>query len=268
MTKTVNLESQPNGVYVPVADVGDTICLGLGDEKNLGKNCVITDLPKFGGCRLNEAGARLVGPAVRVGYVCRKCICNAHNAMCNRHGKKPPPVKATVNRASYASMRELAGMEYGLSIAYWWENWIYKWPLVKRLMIETSRVYDRLAPDRVKNMVKREVYHKLPTKARCIQYYQNLATQSQFGPEFYAIQKAYGKVCQRFEVYPGIRVTIATGMNANDLGRWADAVLVDIPCPMFYERDGKNWDASQQREHHENKMWFFSASGDQSFLNC
>jgi len=116
-------------------------------------------------------------------------------------------------------------------------------------------------PGRVKLMVKREGAHAMPTRPRGIQYYTNLATQSLFGPEFYALQKAYTSWFQRRDVGGGVRVTFASGLNAETLGDWMKDVLSDVRLPMFYERDGKNWDATMQEEHLGVRLAAYVAAG-------
>jgi hypothetical protein len=138
---------------------------------------------------------------------------------------------------------------------HWIDHWIWKWSSAKRKVIEHSVACDDVLPNRVKTMVKREVYHKAPvTKARAIQFYVNEATKASHGWEFYSLQKAWTRATYRTEWYPGIRVTFASGMNSRQLGVWLDEVLLDVKDPHYYERDGKNWDASMSEHHHRLKM--------------
>jgi hypothetical protein len=98
-------------------------------------------------------------------------------------------------------------------------------------------------------MIKRECHHKPATKARLIQFYANYVTQSEFGPEFAAFQKSYVTWIRDKPIVDGVHVTIASGMNGRELGEWMQAVHDRFPRPVFYERDGKNWDATMQRGH-------------------
>lgn len=237
----------------------DTVCLGYGDEKNLGDHCKIQERPKS--CdRSDQKGAMLMGPATRLAWTNRSCGCNAHNGMCHRHGVvRPEPTKSF----EYA-FRFLAETKPGVSAEYeehflaHGSEWIKRWPLSKQQAIIRSRELDELAPGLVKNMVKREHGSTKASKARCIQFYTNLATQAEFGAEFASVQKAYGKDWVRREIDGRIRVTIGTMMNSVKLGEWLGGVLRDYRKPMFYERDGKAWDSTMGKMHHDLKMEAYS----------
>jgi len=129
-------------------------------------------------CNPDEVGAVVVGPVTRVPYVCRKCSCNAHNALCNRHGARQPPIVRSFDLA-YALVDELLPQvmsEYVAQLVVWQTEWIGKWPEVKRRLIAKSVLEDPVKPSVVLCMVKREHGHSRPSKARNIQYYYNLAT--------------------------------------------------------------------------------------------
>lgn len=250
---------------VDVAEIGNTylnsnktntLCLGFGDESLLGEHCKIFQKPKK--CdRDEQSGAALLGPATRLAWTCRSCGCNAHNAMCNRHGsKRPTPTKEFdyANKYIDDSRAEIDAM-YTDHFSLHGHEWLQKWPLVKQEAIAKSTRLDELRPNTVKNMVKREHQSTKPKKARCIQFYKNLATQAQFGPEFTSLQKAYCKLWHRHEMRSdGIRVTIGSAMNSKTLGDWMTRVLNDYSNPYFYERDGKAWDATMGPSHHALKM--------------
>lgn len=184
-------------------------------------------------------------------YVCRSCPCNAHNALCNRHGVAPPQTTGDFGPA----LRYLEQVRPALTDAFvaqravWQDGWLTKWPASKQAVIEDSIAVDDVVPGRVCAMVKREIAHSAPKKARLIQYYPNMATQAAFGPEFYAVQKTYSAHFQRAEVFPGVRVTFGSGLNADALGEWMRAVTSEVPNAHFYERDGKNWDSTMQQPH-------------------
>lgn len=254
---------------VDVADVGNTylnsnttntLCLGFGDERLLGKHCKITERPKK--CdRDDQKGAELLGPATRLAWTCRSCGCNAHNAMCNRHGcVRPVPTKGFEYANDYidGSLDEVM-MDYDVHYSENSHLWLGKWPLVKQEAIAGSVRLDEVLPSRVKNMVKREHQSTKPKKARCIQFYKNLATQAEFGPEFTSLQKAYCKSWRRRKHgYDDVRVTIGSAMNSKQLGDWMEDVLSDYSDPHFYERDGKAWDATMGPIHHKLKMRAYS----------
>lgn len=235
----------------------NTVCLGPGDENNLGENCKITCRPVFD-CHDDIRGAVLLGLATDVAYVCRKCPCNAHNAMCNRHGTKQP--KMTSDFSNFRKdfgvfIEDTVSVEYAELKTHYDVNWLDKWPQRKREAILDSQGKDFYKFDRVKNMVKREVALAAPKKARCIQYYENFATQSFLGPTVTAIQKSYTKWFYRRG--GDVKITLASGLNQDELGAWMSDCLTDYPNARFYERDGKSWDATMNRQHHEFKMWCY-----------
>lgn len=250
------------GLHPLASWVGDTVCLGFGDEKNLGENCKILVRPDPGECQ-EQAGATLVGMATRFSYVARKCGCNAHNAMCNRHGVKQPPV--TRRFGVFFEFLDEIGPEtesiYNELLNHYEVHWLTdRWSMAKQLLFEDSLWLDAVLLNRVKNMVKREGQHSKPKKARCIQYYVTLASQAYAGPEFYSLQKAYTQVLVRRG--HRIRVSFASGMNATDLGDWLSGVMDDYSFPHFYERDGKSWDATMGSEHQRLKTHAYRFGSD------
>jgi len=264
---TANGVSLNPGFNALPCDVTDTVCFGDGDRSKLGDNCkILASDPTVESkpCDYHQVGAKLVGLATRLSYVCRSCACNAARALCHRHGVKPPtPTKEFGSFARFLErvQNEVRSIYIG-HYAYWSEAWLLKWPKSKRDGIERSQDEDKPQPGRVKAMVKREGGHDMPSRPRLIQYYCNLATQALFGVEFFALQKSYTELFRRREVAPGIRVTFASCMNADDLGQWMTDVLRDIPNAMFYERDGKNWDSTMQRMHHDLKLLAYKPAGE------
>lgn len=241
-----------------------TTCLGYGDESKLGDHCVIKQRPKT--CdRVDQVGAVLLGPATRLAWTCRSCGCNAHNAMCNRHGcVRPTPTRDFVIAKDIIqeTMSEVEH-EYAEHFSKHGSEWLSKWPLQKQEAITKSVKLDDVKPSKVKNMVKREHQSTLPKKARCIQFYKNLATQAAFGAEFTSLQKAYCKVWTRKRVLNSdVRITIGSAMNSKTMGEWMSEVLSDYTHPHFYERDGKAWDATMGEIHHALKMQSYSFMPD------
>lgn len=249
------------GVWKPISNQTGTTCLGFGDEENLGV-CKIMEKPRAQ-CQDDQIGATLLAPAASTCYVARSCGCNAHNAMCNRHGVKRNPVTASLVpfQKLLSEHVPVAAGHYAQHIAEYGGEWIRKWPEAKQKLIRESQAIDEIKPHKVKNMVKREIYPKPPTKARCIQFYPNLATQAEFGPEFTSLQKAWGKTMQRAE-FGTCKVTFASGMNAKELGEWLSDVLQDYRDPWFYERDGKNWDSTLGAEAQAVKDQAYEFAGD------
>lgn len=248
--------------------VCDTICFGAGDESKLDPRVKIrrrdpgvTATP----CDTGQRGATLVGLSTGLSYTCRQCPCNAHRALCHRHGMPFPPMSRTfslfVDHLLDNSPALLASFVEHNSV---WndEGWLAKWSHAKRCAIEHSSQQDPLLPDRVSMMVKRECGSDFPSRPRAIQYYPNMYTQARFGPSFYSLQKTYTGWFNRKEVSPGVRVTFASAMDAPAMGAWMSRVLADVDNPHFYERDGKNWDSTQQYEHFRVKMAAYKVAGE------
>lgn len=206
--------------------------------------------------RADQLGATLLGVAFERAWVVRSCICNAHNALVLRHGVPQPPITAELLEPTEAILRnfELSYMDMHEHFS----GWLSKWSATKQRAILDSIARDELALGQLTPFVKRETAHKEPTKGRLIQGYRNMRTQALFGPEFTCVQKA---LCAVFnlagcEVAPGIRLTIASGFNADELGQWMTNCLAEYSSPVFYERDGKAWDATMQKPHHDFKQIF------------
>lgn len=257
----LDFDSLQYGVHVPVAFDTDTVCLGPGDENNLG-DCKISIRPDFT-CDGDRKGATLVGLVCGPAYVCRSCGCNAHNAMCNRHGARAPPCHEDFDGfiSQLNDLQHEAACTYAMHLAEFGDAWVDRWSLSKRTAIEESQTYDCIYPNRVKLMVKREVGQKMPTKARGIQFYWNLATQALFAPETASLQKTWCSIFRR-RLVGTCRITFSSGMNAEQLGCWMDEVLEDYVDPHFYERDGKNWDATMGEKHQRVKNTAYQCAGN------
>lgn len=252
-----------DGAYVFPANSTNTVCLGFGNEGNLSADCKIRTAERSATCLSKDGkGATLVGWTTSISHVLRKCLCNAHNAITNRHGAKPPPVVDDVCEVLPDFLDVFRGLdaEYLMHPMREWANWFSKWPASKQRAFTHSRETEDVEPGKVKAMVKREVSHNLPKKARLIQFYKTLATQSEFGPEFYALQKVVTETFRRHRM-GDIDITFASGMNARELGAWMENVLAD-GAVMFYERDGKNWDSSMQKEHAAFRRGFYAGFDD------
>jgi len=247
--------SQPvqGGAYYIPNCVTDTVCLGYGNEELLGPHCRVLSIPRLSQCQTEErAGAYLLGYTTGGVFVCRKCLCNAHNALCNRHGTaQPAPVRdLSADDVVLPFLRVLAPT---WAEAFWhpmWEDacWLAKWAIGKRASFVNSRMFDAILPARVKAMVKWEVYSTLPTKARLIQFYRNLATQSLFGPEFTAVQKVVCARMRNADMGCGIDVTFASGMRADEISDWMNGCICR-GVVAWYERDGERWDSTMGPTH-------------------
>lgn len=127
--------------------------------------------------------------------------------------------------------------------------WLAKWPKSKRdAILHSIMSEDPLCPGRLQADVKRECLSNLPTKARLIQYYFNMRTQAEYGPQFYAMQKAFGDVFVSRPLGPYADLTFASGMNSTAISEWARA-CVARGARCYYERDGKCWDATMNLRH-------------------
>jgi len=174
-------------------------------------------------------------------------------ALAKRHGVTQPAIEIELEHSEHFA-DALYTSYCALDLDYY-EQWLSKWPLSKQVAIEHSLTHDFPAPEKVKSFVKREVNLDPPKRPRLIQGYSNLATQESFGREFTVFQKALADVAHRYEIYPGITITMASGMNGKAIADWMSASIGACSNrPHFYERDGKNWDATMQRSHHLAKL--------------
>lgn len=201
---------------------------------------------------LGTRGATVVGWVFQECYVCRKCVCNAHNALCNRHGVVQPPCPRDLRDEpvfdAFCTIADRACDDYMAHPMRSFTEWLEKWPVCKRLQILASlRAGEPFRPECCLAQVKRECCSNLPTKPRLIQYYFNLLTQARFGPHFYALQKSMTSLLRGYTI-GCTDVTFASGMNSNEIAAWMDDVVAR-GATNFYERDGKCWDATMNRGH-------------------
>lgn len=258
-----------SGLHQLANNVTNTLCLGRGDESKIDPKHEIKIEDRPCDKKSAQKGATLYSWSTRLSYVLASCVCNFHNALSNRHGVTQPKItipfthaeallKSLLNEVQGYYLLEVTQLRDG-------DKWIQRWGLTKRLMILSSRIWDTIAPDRVSSFIKREVNHSRPSKARLIQGYENLATQALFAAEFAALQKAWGRVfngtrAQDYVRQHGIDITFSSGMNHKDLGDWLRDSLELYPNAYFYERDGKNWDATMQDKHFDLKYLAFSVA--------
>jgi hypothetical protein len=140
-----------------------------------------------------------------------------------------------------------------------YNRWIAKWPTRRRMiMLHAARRYfvrggkhkQGEAPDKLASFVKFEGAHKRPSKARAIQGYDDLEDQMRLGPYVYSLQCAFAHVFRDKPVTMAnshnkctsvYSCTVGCAMNADDYGAWIEK---HQSSTHWYERDGKNWDAS------------------------
>lgn len=202
-------------------------------------------------------GATLCGPAASMACSLSRCLCNAQNALCERHGVPQPPVLYSFDEMAAALQRAalLVAGEFDASFLTL-DEWIVRWPEGKRLAIRESMLLEAPSPGRVKVMVKNEVYVGIPRRPRLIQFYRDFATQAATAPFVASLQHAVAKVFNSLEFYPGVFVTIACGMNASGIADWlADALAAGAVC--FYESDGKDWDGTMGECHCRLRLDFY-----------
>jgi len=209
----------------------------------------------------DQVGARCYGPVFGWSYVARQCLCNAVNALVNRHAAcgeiKSLPIPVPPHLVSSIASAYLSCLMPHFLDPF---LWLSKWTRSKRHAIAQSILGHEIKPKAIKAFIKFETQHKMPTKARLIQGYPNLKTQELFAREFTAFQKALVQVMSPddpFEIYPGIHVAVASGSNAAGIADWMRRALVGSVC--FYERDGKNWDSTMGPEAHSAKIKVMTA---------
>lgn len=229
------------------------VCLGYPGEIRVGKNHKLVHERQS--CDLKyTVGATMIGMTCGPAFVAGKCVCNVINAFCNRHLKECPPPKRALSLEFYSEYLERIITEYGPKHEYWLRMWIMKWPVKRRKAI--LEAFDK-SPDKpgfVKAFLKREVMPKRITKARLIQGYFELITQEASGPGITALQKAMCDVINKADPVDGIDIAIASGMNANDLGKW----MTLRKHLKFYERDASNYDATITTPMQQSKCDLFS----------
>jgi len=243
----VAIEHYPDGIYSLPSVSYLTTCLGYPAKPLSPPHQLFAQPPRDKFCEDYTIGATQVGPSARPGYVCRNCPCNFMNALVNRHGAVAPVPIRQWNYA-YGLMDELKRdrpWDTGAVDPLDRRQWMLKWPLSKRLSILESEKFDDVMPWRTKASLKRDSSNKPWTKARMIQAYYNQATQSEYGPWMYALQKAVFDWFNAHAEVSGIRMTMASGQPPSVMADWMSRVHLRFGSrPYFRERDGKNWDST------------------------
>jgi len=253
----------PFGWSTPITPHAPNFCLGpraqtaLGTHANYVKRVVAND------CKAGR-GATLLGASFGVAFVCRGCGHNMDNAIAKRHCAPQPPYLARGGCYDpfIIATRAAIEMNFMLEMSILAEEWILRWPLVKRLAINYSMFHDELLPGQCDAFIKREVSLKRPTKARGIQCYVNGITQAFMAPTICALQKAASKVMWFMASgYPEIDVTFGSGLNGPGFARWMTEAMARHQNCWFYERDGSNWDSTMNEQHHKLCMAIYSLAG-------
>jgi len=236
-----------------------TVCLKPAVDVPIGEGHRVWPHPIPPECPRTQVGAFAIGCVFALAFVCRSCVCNAHNALHYRHLCEFPRVS---ERLRYpAAFRDAVAVTYRELYPATRDAWLAQWPEHKRVAILRSEHDDDFLFGCVEASLKREIAHKMPSKARLIQAYRNLATQALGAIEHATFQKALfsvaggGDSLRGFELYPGIFVAGTSGWSARKLARWADTHW----GWHLYERDGERWDSTMQRMHHEIKWEFMDA---------
>jgi len=180
----------------------------------------------------------------------RKCLCNAHNALCNRHLVRQVDLTADLlpMTAAFVAATRTCLNDYAQHPFRDFDHWLLKWSSAKREQIRQSVINDIYRPDRVKSFVKWEISVGLkpPSKARLIQGPSNLRTQAELGPDILALQCVLGDHVHRLQLTPYVDITFACGMNVSKMALWP---AFSERVVSYYERDGKTWDAMVQVKH-------------------
>lgn len=205
-----------------------------------------------------QRGATTVGYVVGPVFVCRACLCNAHNALCNRHGVKQPLVTVDLMPVARMLGEALARRRIDYDEKPYDEVrvWLEKFFQGKRDNLWRSIGTDAVQFDRVKCMVKREVSSPMPKKARLIQFYPNGATQAATGPKMFALQGVLMHSMRRV-VVGDVDVTAGCGLRPFEVAEWMRE-NVAAGATWFYERDGKSWDGTMGPEHAHARQFIYS----------
>jgi len=184
----------------------------------------------------------------------------ALSALINRHlAPVQFPVEEFYRQYFQGSMAELVVRGFKDLMAVSGEEWRIGKGLRKLAGIDDSLVYDKRVSDRVKLMVKKEVYPQhlgspYPKKARGIQYAVNERSAYEYAKEAYCIAKSVGSATQKVVEMGGVKFLIrySATMSHQDIGKFADKserLRRDYKCSWIDERDGQNWDSNVQRPH-------------------
>lgn len=250
------------GLYVGPMET-NTVCFRGKPLGEIDPAHRILTLPHQGCFAQRARGATAMGLVTRLSYPCRPCACNVVHALTHRHLAKRPDAKKsfTVAFGVLDGLRDAVVAEYEQVMLLGYDAWLRKWPEGKQFAIKLSLVRESDRPRWVKAMIKRECNHSFPRRARLIQYYVTLCTQERFAREIFGLQHAYAAVLQRYEVAPGLRVTMACGMNAEALGVWMEEACSSVSQPHVYERDGRSWDSTVNHEMHKLKCHAYAYPG-------
>jgi len=222
--------------------------LGYGDEAKLGQHAQVRCTRVA--CQGSELGALAIGWVAWDALVLRKCLCNAHNALCNRHCVKQPEMTADLLPITEMFLAAVAEVQVDY-FSYKYQNsttWLAKWPLAKQLQFLQSMLFDHERPEWVRSFVKWEILSSLswPTKARLIQGYSNLVSQLLSGPLVSSLQAVLSHHVRHLRLNEYVDLTFACGLDAAGMVSWAERVQGAVG---YYERDGKTWDALVQHKH-------------------
>lgn len=264
----VNMQLR-NGVNI-IPLIYESQCLGLPEEEKIhADHKIIKGPPRPHACeKPHQVGARLQGRVFGMSHVARTCSCDFYNAMVLRHARPQPPMrhKLTISSLWLKNLSSVVRCDYvHRDSFYGFEQWITKWSAAKRAMIMRSIAIDPFQPWRVNSFPKLEGGHKVIKKARNIQAYKNLHTQAWVGYKIVNLQKAMSVSLN--EDGPGHQaakcmgkdysIIIPSGWSSVDYARWMERTLERYPKPFFYERDGKNWDATMNLKHIDQRIDFY-----------
>lgn len=187
------------------------------------------------------------------------CPSNALNALLKRHLVEP---KNKIHGFSVLAtdLKQLV-RDYNACYAEYHGKWRIGKGIDKLNKIEHSVAEEANRLDKVKMMVKKEVYTQLLDgssaplkKARGIQFTINERTNYEYVEEAHAFSHALTRTTSKEVVMGGTRFLIqyASEMNHAQIGEFAtisEQLRLRFPHSCIDERDGKSWDANVQVAH-------------------
>ncbi len=206
-------------------------------------------------------GAALIGWAYAMGPTLAMCPTNALNALVKRHLVEPKNKIDSFNVRTIALGSLLR--HYNAAYAEYYGKWRTGKGIAKLNKIDQSVAEEANRLDKVKMMVKKEVYtqlldgsSKILQKARGIQFTVNERTNYEYVEEAHAFSHALASLTEAAQTIDGIEflVRYASQMNHDEIGAFAtvsEKLRLKYADSCIDERDGKCWDANVQEAHKE-----------------
>lgn len=186
-------------------------------------------------------------------YMLAQCASNAHNALVLRHlSRAPNCTQVKLINPFLGPLKHKMKHYYLEALPVKYEGWRVGKPLQKLQRIDKSFALDSLKLGVTNAFVKAEVSCSMPKKARLIQGNRNEYTAYHNADEYAALNEALKRIGTETFKHPTgceCQFVYAGGLNHDELsdivsGWWA----TKQQHYWFDERDGKNWDATMNRE--------------------